>query len=198
MHGMINRVIERFSRDTYGRDFWIGVAQRLELESNEFEPMLTYEAELTEALLDEIASTLGKARDEVLEDIGTYLVSHPNVEALRRLLRFGGVSFMDFLHSLDDLPGRARLAVPDLEMPELELRQYDQGLYCLTSRGLLRDSGHLMLGVLSAMADDYGSLVLLGHDGGDGAADMIRIELLDTAHSEGRSFSLAGGGGAAP
>ncbi len=60
----------------------------------------------------------------LLEDLGTYLVSHPNVQGLRRLLRFGGAGFIDFLHSLDELHDRARLAVPDLDLPQLELRDH--------------------------------------------------------------------------
>lgn len=198
MHGLVNRSIQLFLQETYGQTAWESIAHRADAPVDGFEAMLIYDDALTDRLLKTASQYLDKPATILMEDLGTFLVAHPKMERLRRLLRFGGADFLDFLHSLDDLPGRARLAVPDLEMPELELRQYDQGLYCLTSRGLLRDSGHLMLGVLSAMADDYGSLVLLGHDGGDGAADMIRIELLDTAHSEGRSFSLAGGGGAAP
>ena len=124
MHGLINRAIERFVRDTYGRDTWGEVTAKAELECAEFESMLTYEDEVTDQVLDAASTVLDKPREEVLEDIGTYLVSHPKVEALRRLLRFGGVNFTEFLHSLDDLPGRARLAVANLDMPDLELREH--------------------------------------------------------------------------
>ena len=201
MHGMINRVIERFARDTYGREFWIGVTRRLALDYTEFEPMLTYEAELTQALLADIAAALDKPRDEVLEDIGTYLVSHPNVEALRRLLRFGGVTFLDFLHSLDDLPERARLAMSDLSLPALELRDYGPhsfGLTVGTGSGTGKGAGaempdgfgHVIVGLLRAMADDYGALVMLDHKGLRDGVEIIDIQLLETAFAEGRSFDL--------
>ncbi|WP_334312365.1 heme NO-binding domain-containing protein [Roseovarius sp. ZX-A-9] len=119
MHGLINRAIERFVRDTYGRDTWHHVMRLAGLEFTAFEAMLSYEEHTTLDVLAAAQDVLGRPVPDTLEDIGTYLVSHPKTEALRRLLRFGGSSFPEFLHSLDDLPARARLAVPDLELPQL-------------------------------------------------------------------------------
>lgn len=193
MNGMINRVVERFARDTYGREFWISVTRRLGLDLSEFEPMLTYEAALTEALLTDIATALDKGRDEVMEDIGTYLVSHPNVGAVRRLLRFGGLNFLDFLHSLDDLPERARLAVSDLNLPPLELREYGAQSFGLTvgaQKDMPPGAGHVMMGLLRAMADDYGALAFLEYKGVRDGAEIIDIRLLEAAFAEGRDFDL--------
>ncbi|MFP4406146.1 heme NO-binding domain-containing protein, partial [Rhodosalinus sp.] len=111
MHGLINRAIQCFVADTYGREAWIAVVHRADLGFTEFEAMMIYPEEVTPRVLDAACRELDKAPDELLEDIGTYLVSHPQAEAVRRLLRFGGVNFVDFLNSLDDLPERARLAV---------------------------------------------------------------------------------------
>ncbi|MDZ7908979.1 MAG: heme NO-binding domain-containing protein [Gemmobacter sp.] len=117
MHGLINRSIQCFLRDTYGAPVWATIVREAGLGFDSFETMLTYDAALTDAVLEAAARVLGKPRDYVLEDLGTYLVTHENTQAVRRLLRFGGVSFADFLHSLEDLPGRARLALPDIELP---------------------------------------------------------------------------------
>ncbi len=193
MHGLINRAIERFVRDTYGRDVWIGVTQRLELGFSEFEPMLTYDETLTEQVLGEISLTLNKPQSDVLEDIGTYLVSHPSFEALRRLLRFGGVTFEEFLHTLDDLPARARLAVSHLELPSLELREFATDAFGLTvtsGKTHLNGFGHVVMGVLRAMADDYGALVFLEHKGGRNGREIIDVRLLEMAFAEGRDFEL--------
>ncbi|MTJ03331.1 MAG: heme NO-binding protein [Sediminimonas qiaohouensis] len=192
MHGLVNRAIEGFVRDSYGADAWREVTRRAGLEVSSFEPMLTYDDKLTEDILGAIVRHLGKPRDEVLEDIGTYLVSHPNLEALRRLLRFGGVGFVDFLHSLDDLPGRARLAVEDLELPRLELREHAANLYSLVCRSPHHGFGHVMMGVLRALADDYGALVLLEHGEASGDCEVIYITLIESAYSKGRAFDLGG------
>ena len=190
MHGLINRAIERFVRDTYGRETWGQVAQRAELEFSEFEAMLTYDEGVTETVLTALSEVLDKPVEEVLEDIGTYLVSHPKVEALRRLLRFGGVTFTEFLHSLDDLPERARLAVSDLDMPEIELREHGSFQYSLICRSRHVGFGHVIVGLLRTMADDYGALALLDYKGVRDGAEIIEIRLLTMTHASGRSFDL--------
>lgn len=191
MHGLINRSLQCFLRDTYGAPFWDAVAQDARLGFDSFEAMLTYDACLTDAVIDAAALRLDRPRDAVLEDLGTYLVSHPNVDALRRLLRFGGVTFVDFLHSLEDLPGRGRLAVPDLDMPQLALVEVAADMFSLSCRAPVQGGGHLMIGLLRSMADDYGTLVLLDHQGLRGDAEVISIQILDQSFAVGRHFDLA-------
>lgn len=191
MHGLINRSIQCFVRDTYGQPVWQDVAARAELGFDGFEAMLTYDDDLTVAVVDAVAARLGRPRDCVLEDLGTYLISHPNLEALRRLLRFGGVQFVDFLHSLEDLQGRGRLAVPDLDLPRLELMDHLPEHYTLICQTPHRGFGHVIVGILRAMADDYGALVLLEHQGTAGDTETISVDLLDQQHAEGRRFDLA-------
>ena len=158
MHGLINRSIQSFVCDSYGTDIWIDLIQRADLDFVEFEAMLTYDDALTPLVLDTVSEVLGRPRGDVMEDIGTYLVSHPSFEAVRRLLRFGGVNFEDFLHSLDDLPDRARLAVSDLHLPRIELREHGEGQFSLICDAPVAGYGHVMMGILRVMADDYGAL----------------------------------------
>ncbi len=191
MHGLVNKSLQFFLRDTYGAAVWDDVTRRAGLDVTSFEAMLSYEDAVTYQVLDAAAELLDKTREGLLEDLGTYLVSHPSVDALRRLLRFGGVNFDDFLHSLDDLPGRARLAVADLELPELELRPCSRGHYALTVRSRHPGFGHLILGVLRAMADDYGALVLMEHEGGRPPVETLSIQVLESSFAEARAFSLA-------
>lgn len=191
MHGLINRALQCFLRDAYGPATWAAVAREADLGFDSFEPMLTYDFELTEAALTTAARILNRPRETVLEDLGTYLVSHPNLEALRRLLRFGGMTFVDFLHSLEDLPERGKLAVPDLDLPMLEISDYGPEVFLLLCRSPMPGAGHVMMGLLRAMADDYGALVLLDHQGEMMGGEAISIQLLDQGHAEGRSFELA-------
>ena len=191
MHGLINRSVQCFLRDTYGPSLWQRVVREARLGFDNFETMLHYDDALTGAVLNAAALALDRPRETVLEDLGTYLVSHPHLEPLRRLLRFGGVSFLDFLHSLDDLQGRGHLAVPDLDLPALDLIEEGGGRFTLLCRGGPTGVGHVMVGVLRAMADDYGALVLLDHAGTEDAVEAIAIHLLDQRFAEGRRFELA-------
>ncbi|MEZ5911530.1 MAG: heme NO-binding domain-containing protein [Paracoccaceae bacterium] len=196
MHGLINRSIQCFLRDTYGADTWLRVAGEARLAFDGFEAMLTYDDALTEEVLVAASLVLARPREAILEDIGTYLVSHPPLQSLRRLLRFGGVGFVDFLHSLDDLQGRGLLAVPDLELPQLVLRDHTPSCFTLVCRSPHKGFGHVMLGVLRAMADDYGALVLLDHQGANGDCETIQIDVLEAQFAEGRRFELATEAGA--
>lgn len=190
MHGLINRAIQRFVTDSYGGDKWLEATRYADLGFVEFESMLAYDDAVTARVLDAVSLVLDRSRTDVMEDLGTYLVSHPNVEALRRLLRFGGVTFVEFLHSLDDLPDRARLAVSDLKLPRIELREHTPGQFSLICDSPLEGYGHVMMGVLRAMADDYGALAVLEHTGSGQGVETIAITLIETEFSEGRVFDL--------
>lgn len=191
VHGLINRSIQCFIRDTYGPRAWADVSHRAGIDPAGFEAMFRYDDALTEAMLEAATGVLNKPRVMLLEDLGTYLVSHPNLEALRRLLRFGGETFVDFLHSLDELPDRARLAVPDLDLPELELVYVDGDTFRLTCRGVRPGFGHVLVGLLRTLADDYGALAYLEHLGECDGTEEVSISLLDSGFSAGRRFDLA-------
>lgn len=194
MHGLIDRAIQGFLRDSYGEALWQSVARAAGLGFLTFEPMQRYDVTQTEAVLDAAALQLDRPREALLEDMGTYLVSHPTLEPLRRLLRFGGVDFHDFLSSLEDLAGRARLAVADLDMPELELAQLSADRFRLTCRAPVVAGGHVVVGLLRAMADDYGALVYIEHLGAGPAGEVIEIHLHDTRFTPGKRFDLAQAG----
>ena len=190
MHGLINRSIQSYVSSRFGAEIWKDVICQAGFEFTEFEAMLTYDDALTPALLDAISDVIARPRGDLMEDIGTFLVTDPQYEALRRLLRFGGVNFEDFVHSLDDLPDRARMAVPDLHLPHIELRTPHDGQYSLICDAPVAGFGNLLMGVLRVMADDYGALVLLELVGAGRGAEILSITLIETDFAEGRSFDL--------
>lgn len=191
MHGLINRSLQSFLADTYGALVWQRVCRAAGIPTEGFEPLLIYDDALTDAAINAAVKMLAKPREAVLEDLGTYLVSHANTQGLRRLLRFGGVTFVDFLHSLEDLPEHGRLGLPDFDLPEMTLVEVSETSFTLQITPLFVGVGHVAVGLLRAMADDYGALVLLDHTGLRQGRDAISILLLDHAHSPGRSFELA-------
>lgn len=188
MHGLINRSVQYFLSDTYGMSFWNGVAAEAGIDPAGFETMLNYDDALTVAAIDSAAGRLRKPRAALLEDYGNFLVS---LEPLRRLMRFGGVDYADFLSSLDELPGRAELAVSEISLPAMDLRVCGQGRYAVIFAPGREGFGSVLAGVLRAMADDYGALALIEYDG---AGHTVDVELLDAQHAEGRDFRLAESG----
>ncbi|ABF64902.1 heme NO-binding domain-containing protein [Ruegeria sp. TM1040] len=190
MHGLINRAVQAFVTSTYGDKRWADIMDESGLGFTEFEAMLVYPEDQSIRMLRAVEAKLERPLDEILEDVGTFLVSNPQVEALRRLLRFGGVNYVEFLHSLDDLPDRARLAVSDLHLPGLELIEQAPGQFQLLCQPGVPGYAQVMTGVLRAMADDYGALVILDLVGEQEGSDVISITLVESDFSEGRAFEL--------
>jgi hypothetical protein len=190
MHGVINRSIQCFIQDTYGPVSWDAVAMRAELKIPSFEAMLTYDDAVTDRVINAGAQVLGRTRESLLEDLGHYLVNHDTLTSLRRLLRFSGVNFSDFVNSLEELPDRGRLALPNLDMPELELTDQGQGQFTLRCTAPIQGVGHILVGLLRAMADDYGALVLLDHLGAEAGGEVISIQIADQSFNAARPFSL--------
>lgn len=193
MHGLVNRSIQCFLRDTYGEQTWLDIALAAKLGFSNFEALMPYDDALTLSVIDAATEKLSKPGAEVLEDLGTYLATHENLEPIRRLLRFGGDTFVDFLHSLDDLQDRTLLALPDLLVPALEVREHSFGNFTISSKYEFPGHGHVIVGILRAMADDYGSLAVLEHMGRSGGEETIFVQMLETQFSQGRAFDLAQG-----
>jgi hypothetical protein len=190
MHGVINRSLQFFLRDTYGAPAWDAITREAGLGFDSFEAMLRYDDDLTERVIEAGASLLSRSRESLLEDLGHYLVSHETLTFLRRLLRFSGVNFADFVQSLEELPDRSRLVLPDLDVPELELTDHGGGQFTLRCFSPLKGAGHILLGLLRAMADDYGALVLLDTLEDDGKGERISIQIADQEFNQARPFSL--------
>jgi len=196
MHGLVNRSIQCFVRDTYGPDHWQIAARRAGWENGPFDPLQVYDDALTLALVDAVAAVLNKPREAMLEDLGTYLVSQSAAHPVRRLLRFCGTGFVPFLLALEDLPDRVRLAFPDLDLPRIRVGRDSAEAFRITMPDAPPGMIRVLTGVLRAMADDYGALVLLDcrPDGDGGEEVSVRVMAADFA--EARAFALVGAGGA--
>ncbi len=192
MHGLINYGLQKFFQAVHGEDVWSRIVARGHLPRDGFEPMLSYDDRLTDAMLAAAETELGERREGFLEDFGTFLVAHPLCRPVRRLLRFGGESYEDFLHSVEELGDRARLALPDLDLPQLVLEEAGAGRYAVRCRWCRPGFVPAIVGILRALADDYGALVLVETDkeARDAREGKIAVTLLDGTFASGRAFSL--------
>ena len=190
MLGLINRSFQCFLTDTYGVSLWDAVARQMGISPAGFESMLSYDDALTDRMIDAASGLLRRPRDSLMEDMGTYLVSHETLGTVRRLLRFSGGNFAEFLNLIEELPERGRLVLPDLDLPQLDLADLGAGHFRLRCQSRLAGAGHVIMGLLRAMADDYGALVLLEHHGVEGGTEVISVQIADQALYEARPFSL--------
>ncbi len=107
MHGMINRALQGFLVATHGEEMWAEVRNLADLRFDEFESMLHYEDEVTVTCFNAATQLMHQQPEALLEDLGTFLVTHPVLDPVRRLLRFGGASFAEFVMSLEELEDRS-------------------------------------------------------------------------------------------
>jgi Haem-NO-binding len=187
MDALLLRSLQSYVLDTFGAATWQDICQAVGHASMTFEPMLRYEPGLADRVADTAAGILGRPVEAIWEDVGTHLVTNPDREGVRRLLRFGGLSFADFLHSLEELPGRARLALPDLDPPEVTLDEVGPDRFELRCRSHLRAAQRVLAGLVTAMADDYGALCLIE----EGPDTSTMISVLDSRHATAKAFDLA-------
>ncbi|MTH64804.1 heme NO-binding domain-containing protein [Paracoccus shanxieyensis] len=183
MDGMINHAIESFLKSSYGNAFWNDTLCRARVEPQGFLSMSGPKLGATSRVLNAAAISLGKPVHELLEDLGAWLV---RVEPIRRLLRFGGRDFGDFVLSLEELPGRARMILPDLALEELQVSQDEMGDYVIGAKGMPRGWIWAIAGALRGMADDYGTLALISVDG-----CTITLSIALVEHAASRPFDLA-------
>ncbi len=193
MYGLVHRALQCFAQDIYGDDLWDKVVAEAGLQFREYEAMLVYPDHHLDDVLSALSGQLERTPAQVSEDVGAYLVTHERMETVRRLLRFGGTTYEEFVLSLDDLHDRVKLALPDLELPRLEVEVHSQTSFSVSLEFARHGFGAVLLGILRAMADDYGALVLLdlGRSARSGEViELVTVELFATDFAKGRDFGL--------
>lgn len=178
MHGTINCGLQIYVCEIFGADMWEESCTHAGLSGFSFETMLTYEDSLTERLLSALTHVLGRDRADLLEDFGTFVVSEERLKPVRKLLRFGGESYVEFLQSLEDVHDRAKIALPDLDVPRFELENHGGDRFTVHYSFEKLGFGAVFLGLLRGMADDYGALILIDHIPAKGhECDKDRFEI---------------------
>ncbi len=203
MNGLAARAMQRFVTDTYGEALWRRVIGEARLSVSAFEVMLCYPEDYAPRIVAAAATVFGRPQADFLEDLGTWLVADERNVPIRRLLRYGGADFTAFLESLDDLPDRIRLAMPGMVLPRLRARTLAPDLYSVTCSGSPPGVAHVLVGLIRAMADEYGALAIIEveDDEEGGARDpaplaeavRLSVSVPSARYFEGRDFHLGGG-----
>lgn len=191
MYGLFLRALQNYVGFTFGAEPLARVLSAAGAPVEGFEPLLRYDKATLRGFIGTVAARLGRPAEAVLEDLGTFVITEAGFSPARRLLRFGGATFGDFLFSLEELPDRVRLALAHEEFPPLRLTDLGEGQFRLLCETDCPEIGHVLLGILRAMADDYGALVVIEAAPPRPDAAILTIRLLDARFAEGRRFDLA-------
>lgn len=190
MQGLINRAIQCFVCDTYGETAWKHVVDRAGVAVRNFEAFLDYPSVTTFKLIGAIEHQVSLPASVFLEDMGTYLVTSNTTTAVRRLLRFGGLTYEDFVLSLDELPERVNLALPDVKLPEIDVTLIAPKQYAVSIADDIKGFDFVVVGILRALADDYGTLAFIDHNV-ECNRSTITVLLADSDFAAGNNFDFA-------
>lgn len=190
MHGLFNKAFQAFIESVYGRQCWIEIIDRSGTNTPDFEPMMTYDFAVSEAVISACEHRLKRPREAILEDLGSYLVSNPEIDIVRRLLRFSGATYTDFIHALDELPGRARMALDDIVLPHIYVTEITDGFFAIKSAHSIPWANNIIAGVLRGMADDYGALATVEIVQNEGEA-QVEVLIHDANFAVGKAFDMA-------
>ena len=159
MHGLINRVIHRYVREEYGSGFWREIAQRARIDPPRFETQHSYPIGVTRRLVGALRRLSGQDTSVLMRELGRFAVQHPLAVPYVQLVQFGGSDYARFLQSLEDVPIRLGMVLPDCKLPILEVVQMDPQRFYLICKSDFEGVGSCVAGMLEAMAEIYGCSV---------------------------------------
>lgn len=196
MHGMILAALEAYLRGVQGEAAWQAVRVAAGLPFERFEALCVYDEALFGRVVEHAARQADIGRDALLEEMGTWLCTDPTMEPVRRILRFSGATYLEFLLSLDELHERALMALPDLALPSIAVEEAEDGI-TVVSNWSVPGAGHVLSGILHAMADDYGTLAVISAldsvREGDAWRERLHVLPVEARFAPGRRFDLAVG-----
>lgn len=182
MNGLINRSFELFVREGHGDRVWERLARQAKVDPRGFLLLQHFPDSMTHALFAEAAKIFRKPADELAEDLGGWLTRR---EPIRRLLRFSGRDFPEFIESVSEFPDRASMLIKSLKIPRIQVMAHSRSLYHVeidSDTGILT---MLMAGVLRGMADDYGALAVIQIEGA-----VLRVDIALSEYCVTRPFAL--------
>ena len=118
---------------------------------------------------------------------------HLNQDGVRRLLRFGGAYFHDFLFSSNEFNARIDLIMPGLNLPKINIVCGAKNQLPIRLVPSWSEFTYLCIVILHVMADDYGALIRLAHFAHTGLA-VIQITLVDDRLAVAQGFKFAARG----
>lgn len=182
MHGLLNRSVEEYLRARYGEQLWRHAARAASVDERGFLAIRDYPDSITVLMVDAAAQQLGIGSLDLFEDMGAWL---GQVEPLRRLLRFSGSDYADFVLALEQLPARGHMIVPGLHIPLICVSRDGPERFQIAMKTAASAWVHVVAGLLRQMADDFGVLALIAVNRG-----KIDLTVPEYRFAEGRPFTL--------
>lgn len=159
MYGLVNKALENFVAEQFGRETWERVVEKSGIDSDLFISLKCYPDEWTYKLVGAASEILGVPSDQILAAFGEHWIRFTHEEGYGDLIKASGRSLPEFIRRLDDMHAHIALTFKGAKMPSFrctEIGPHDLEVdYYSEHPGL----GPMVIGLLKGLGALFGNKV---------------------------------------
>jgi hypothetical protein len=121
MYGFINRAVEEYISEHYGRDTWQRIREKAGYPDEPFLTMERYDDKVTYDLMGVACAEIGMKPEEMMFEFGRHWIQYTAVKGYGDILVGAGDTLPQLLKSLDHMHTRVKLSFPNLEPPSFSV-----------------------------------------------------------------------------
>ena len=164
MYGMVNHGIQTFVMKNFGEADWNDICAKVGLKDRNFEGMMTYPDEVTYKLVGVLSEKYDLTPEQVLKTFGDYWVDYSGASTIGQLLRFGGLSLIERLDTLNEMHDRIKMSMPHLKPPTFEFEEGDGTEHKLHYASEREGLESMVIGLIEGLGRETGEKVEVTQD----------------------------------
>jgi hypothetical protein len=184
LYGLINKAVQGYLQENYGKAVWDQVAESAGISSAGFVSLETYPDELTYSLVTQAADILAVSADEILEGLGDYWISFTAYEGYGDFLARHNHNMIEFIEQLNAMHVRLMLIHPKMRIPKFSLEKISSTVYDLhyfsERQGLAPMLKGLLHGLSRKFKQEVHIIQLKSQPAEQGVHEVFRIELVSS------------------
>jgi hypothetical protein len=163
MYGLVNKALKDMICKEHGPQQWARILVAAGLDEDNFISNAPYPDELTYKLVGAASAELGLPAEDVLHSFGEWWVVVTAKEGYGNLLKSGGKTLTKFLLHLPSLHTRIVLIFPELQPPEFECSDVEDGSLLLHYRSHRKGLSPFVVGLLRGLGRLFETPVDITH-----------------------------------
>ncbi|MBN1824655.1 MAG: heme NO-binding domain-containing protein [Candidatus Eisenbacteria bacterium] len=121
MKGIINQAIQEYVVHTRGDEAWWKIREETGIREVSFNPSRDYPDEWTARLLDHLSADSGRIKEDLLRDIGRFLVPHTLKRVYPTYIALAGNDVFSFLARVGLIHRKVVSCIPNAKPPSIEV-----------------------------------------------------------------------------
>lgn len=181
MYGLINKAVQGYLCETFGKEQWCSIAQEAGAYHAGFISLETYPDEITYALVAKTSARLSIPADTLWERLGEYWIRYTASEGYGEFFACQAHGMMAFLENLNAMHERMALIHPQMRSPKFELRKISADSYELDYFSTRQGLAAFVKGMLHGLSKQFNQPADIEHIPGcadkAGVHEIFRIRL---------------------